>query len=316
MEELIPVAACLLIAFGIGSNDTSNALGVCIGTGIIKLRKALFLFGFLVLMGILLSGQKVMKTVGKDLLEPNLFILNTSITIAAVLIIYSNWRKLPLSTHQVIIGSLVGSGIGSAVDVNFISLLKIIISWIISPVIAFFFGHILYRIMEKTLSKLSFLQIEKIIRILLLISGMMIAYNTGANELATILGPVIYSGAIKEVPASLMGSLFVFLGAFILSHRVIETIGKGITTLDPFSGFAAQFGAGSCVLLFTFLGMPVSTTYCIIGAISGVGMLKGTETVRMELIKKIIFNLILVPSLAFFISFELARETPALWLLD
>jgi PiT family inorganic phosphate transporter len=194
--------------------------------------------------------------------------------------------------------------------------LEIIISWIISPVIAFFFAYNLYKIMEKTLSKLPFLQIERILRILLLISGMMIAYNTGANELATILGPVIYSGAVGKMPASLLGSLFVFLGAFILSHRVIETIGKGITTLDPYSGFAAQFGAGCCVLLFTFLGMPVSTTYCIIGAISGVGMLKGTETVRMELIKKIIFNLILVPSLAFFISFELARETLALLLID
>ncbi|MEW6215177.1 MAG: inorganic phosphate transporter [Nitrospirota bacterium] len=140
--------------------------------------------------------------------------------------------------------------------------------------------------MEKTLSKLPLFRIERILRILLIISGMMIAYNIGANELVTILGPVIYFGLIGKMQASLIGSLFVFLGAFILSHRVIETIGKGITTLDPYSGFAAQFGAGSCVLLFTFLGMPISTTYCIIGGISGVGMLKGMKTVRIGLVKK------------------------------
>jgi phosphate/sulfate permease len=161
--------------------------------------------------------------------------------------------------------------------------------------------------MEKTLSRLSFFSIERILRILLLIGGILIAYNTGANELATVLGPVIHSGLIGKMPSFLLGSVFVFLGAVLLSHRVIETVGKGITALDPYSGFAAQFGAGSCVLLFTFLGMPVSTTYCIIGGISGVGILKGVETVRVKLIKKVVSNWILAPSLAFLICFVVMR---------
>ena len=141
----------------------------------------------------------------------------------------------------------------------------------------------------------------------MLLSGILIAYNTGANELATILGPVIHSGLMEQMRASLIGSLFVFLGAVILSHRVIETIGKGITTLDPYSGFAAQFGAGICVMFFTILGMPISTTYCIIGGISGVGMSKGMETVKLDLIKKIIANWFLAPSLAFLISFLIMK---------
>lgn len=307
MAELIPFAACILIAFGIGSNDTSNALGICIGAGVIKLRKALFLFGCLVLVGVILSGQKVMKTVGKDLVEINLSILSISLSISALLIIFSNWKKIPLSTHQVIIASLTGSGVASDAYVNFFSLAKIVFSWIISPLIAFFFALTLYRTMEKTLSKLSLFRIERILRILLLMSGMLIAYNTGANELATILGPVIHSGLISRMQASLLGSLFVLLGAIILSHRVIETIGKGITTLDPYSGFAAQLGAGSCLLLFTFLGMPISTTYCIIGGISGVGMLKGMKTVRIGLVKKIIANWVLAPFIAFLICFAIMR---------
>jgi PiT family inorganic phosphate transporter len=62
-------------------------------------------------------------------------------------------------------------------------------------------------------------------------------------------------------------------------------------------------GAGSCVLLFTFLGMPVSTTYCIIAGISGVGMVKGMKTIRIELIKKMIFNWVFAPTLAFLLCF-------------
>jgi phosphate/sulfate permease len=307
MTELIPVAACILIAFGIGSNDTSNALGISIGCGIIRLRRALLLFGCFVLIGILLQGQTVMRTVGKDLLDINLHIISISLSVSAILIILSNWKKLPLSTHQVIIGSLIGSGIASGADINFSSIFKIILSWIISPLVAFFSALLLYKAMEKTISKLSLFRIERLLRILLLMSGILIAYNTGANELATILGPAIHSGLVEKMPASLFGSFFVFLGAALLSKRVIETIGKGITPLDPYSGFAAQFGAGICVLFFTFLGMPISTTYCIIGGISGVGMSKGMKTVRIELVKKIVANWILAPSLAFILSFVIMK---------
>ncbi len=307
MTELIPVAACILMAFGIGSNDTSNALGICIGCGIIRLRKALLLFGCFVLIGIMLQGQNVMKTVGKDLLDANRSIISISLSVSAILIILSNWKKLPLSTHQVIIGSLIGSGVASGVDVNFFSLFKIILSWIISPLIALFSAVLLYRTMEKTISKLSLFRIERILRVLLLMSGILIAYNTGANELATILGPIIYSGLMDRIQASFLGTFFIFLGAFLLSHRVIETISKGITILDPYSGFAAQFGAGICILFFTSLGMPISTTYCIIAGISGVGMLKGMKTVRIELIKKIIANWVLAPSIAFLICFAIIK---------
>ncbi len=170
MTEFIPIIACVFIAFGVGSNDTSNALGICIGAGIIKLRKALILFGCFVLLGITLQGQKVMKTVGKDLLEVNLSILSIALSISALLIIISNWKKLPLSTHQVIIGSLAGSGVASGADINFASILKIFLSWVISPLAAFFFAFFLYRMMEKTISKLPLFNIEKILRILLLIS--------------------------------------------------------------------------------------------------------------------------------------------------
>lgn len=307
MTELIPVAACILIAFGIGSNDTSNALGISIGCGVIRLRRALLLFGCFVLIGIVLQGQRVMKTVGKDLLDVNLSIVSISLSVAALLIILSNWKKLPLSTTQVIIGSLTGSGLASGAHINFLSISKIILSWIISPAVAFFSALLLYKAMEKTVSKLSLFRIERILRIILLMSGILIAYNTGANELSTILGPVIHSGLIEETRASLLGAFFVFLGAVLLSKRVIETIGKGITTLDPYSGFAAQFGAGICVLFFTSLGMPISTTYCIIGGISGVGMSKGMKTVKIQLIRKIIANWFLAPSLAFIISFAIMK---------
>lgn len=297
-------AASLLIAFGIGSNDASNALGICIGAGIIKLKRAIFLFGILVFLGILLQGQKVMKTVGKNIVDVNLSIAIVALALSAILIIISNWRKLPLSTHQVIIGSLIGSAVASDSTVNITSIIKIIISWIVSPFVAMGFSFILYKTLEKTLSKFPFFQIEKFLRTFLIFSGMLVSYNTGANELATVLGPLMHSGIeINKVLLFSIASIMVFLGAILLSHRVIETVGKGLTTLDPYSGFAAQLGAGACVLFFTFLGMPISTTYCIIGGISGVGLTKGMNTVKFGLLKKIATNFVVTPSLAFLLGY-------------
>jgi PiT family inorganic phosphate transporter len=307
MTELIPVAACILIAVAIGSNDTSNALGICIGCSIIKFKKAVILFGFIVLLGIFLHGQKVMNTVGKDIVEVNLSILSISFTISAFLIIFSNWKKMPLSIHQVLIGSLVGAGVSFHAEVSYMKLVEIFLSWAISPFIALLFAFGIYNLMEKTLSKLPFIMIERILRILLLMSGFLIAYNTGANELATVLGPVIHSNLLDRAPAFFFGAVFVFLGAFFLSYRVIETIGKGITAIDPYSGFAAQFGAGCTVMLFTFVGMPISTTYCVIGAISGAGMVKGVGTVNIKFIKKVFLNWILAPLLAFMLSYAIAK---------
>jgi len=300
----IAVATSFLIAFGIGSNDASNALSISVGAGIIKLKRAIMLFGVLVFIGIIIQGNQVMKTVGKNLVDVNMKIIIVAMTVSAFLIIFSNWRKLPLSTHQVIIGSLIGSALAEGFNVNFNSFLKIVISWAISPFLAVGFSYLFYKILEKILSKFSFFQIEKILRILLLLSGFLISYNTGANELATVLGPVIHSNiGIDKIYLFLIGSLMVFMGAILLSHRVIETVGKGITTLDPFSGFAAQFGAECCVLFFTFLGMPISTTYCIIGRITGVGLTKGIKTVKLSILRKIALNFITAPSIAFIISY-------------
>jgi len=303
MATLLPLIGCVFIAFVVGSNDTSNALGICIGCEILKFKKALCLFGPFVLLGAVLQGQKVMKTVGNDLLEVNFSILGVSLIVSALLIAFSNWKKLPLSTHQVIVGSFTGAGMASGIPVSMEFVAKIVLSWIVSPLGALFSALLIYKLMEKTLSRFSVFRIETILKSLLILCAIVIAYTTGANELATVLGGAVHGGLFSPTAASCGGALFVFLGALFLSPRVIETVGKGITTLDPYSGFAAQFGAATNVFIFTCLGMPVSTTFCIIGGIVGVGALKGMETVRFDLMRKMMLSWVAAPLLSFCICF-------------
>ena len=307
MDLFLSLLGSVFIAFVIGSNDTANALGICIGCNIITFKRAVRYFGLLVFLGMLLQGAKVMKTVGHDLLSVNVSIVGAALVISGLLIALANWKRLPLSSHQVIIGSITGAGTASGIPINTSSVLKISLSWVLSPLGALLFAFLFYRLMELTLSRLPVLRVERILRGLLVVSGFLIAYNTGANELATVLGGPVYAGLFTPLQASIGGALLVFLGATLLSPRVIETVSKGITLLDPFSGFAAQFGAGTCVLLFTTLGMPVSTTYCVIGAITGVGLLKGMETVRFHLLKKILLGWLLAPLVSFALGFLMIR---------
>ncbi len=291
MFKIFSLITVLLIAFGIGSNDSCNALGISIGAGVIRFKKAIFLFGILVLAGITLNGNTVMETVGKNIVKLPLPVVCLAMSVSAILIILSNWKKLPLSTHQVIIGSLIGAGIAYGATINLFSIQKILLAWLTSPLISGFIGYFFYKFMEKCLTGFAFFKIEKLLRIFLILSASLISFNTGANELATVVGPVAFSSQFSNIfYFYLLGSFSTFLGAFILSHKVIETIGKGIISMDPLSGFSAQFSAGLCVMLFTWLGFPVSTTYCIIGAISGTGLTKGVQTVKISLLKKIILN--------------------------
>jgi len=303
MIEIASIIASLLIAFSIGSNDTSNSFGICIGVGTITMKKALYLLGFFVLAGTILQGQKVMKTVGGEILQVNLEILVLSLIVSSILIISSNVNKFPISSHQVIIGSLAGSGLVFGASINTLTLQKIITSWAISPFVAFFFSILIFALMEKTLSKLPVFAIESALRTLILLSGIILAYNVGANELSTAFGPIVYSGLMTPLQAALMGSLLVWTGAYLLSGRVIDTICKGITKIEVYSGFAAQLAAGLTVLLFTQFGMPVSTTYCLIGGIYGVGFLKGMSTVNLGLLRNMFLNWILTPLGAFAICY-------------
>jgi len=307
MIELIPIIACLLIAFSIGSNDTSNAFGICIGCGLLKFKTALLLLLIFVFLGITVQGHAVMKTVGEELVGLNELMMSVSLMVSTLTIVFSNWKRFPLSSHQVIIGSLTGSALALGLGVNFGTLTKIVLSWIISPISAFVLAVLTYSVLERVMVRYSIFVVERLLSTLLLMGALLIAYNTGANELATAVGVVVHYGLLTPIQAGVLGAVSLFLGALALSHRVIETVGKGITALDVLSGFSAQLSAGLSVWIFTTLGMPVSTTYCIIGAIIGVGMLKGIGTVKRGLIKRILASWVLAPTVSFVICYTLTK---------
>jgi PiT family inorganic phosphate transporter len=147
-------------------------------------------------------------------------------------------------------------------------------------------------------------RVESIFRRLQVMTSGYMALSNGANDVANAIGPVaaVYSimitgviGSKVSVPVWLLafGGIGITVGICTWGHRVMETVGKRITKLSNTRGFTIDFSAATSILLASKLGMPVSTTHAVIGAVVGIGLARGLEAVDLRVIKMIIYSWLL-----------------------
>ncbi len=183
-------------------------------------------------------------------------------------------------------------------------------------------SHILYRMqsLRDAMKKQDpFLQsthhyqgVEKIFISLQILSASLVAFAHGANDVANAIGPVAaVFGVIKTqaliaestVPSWLLalGGSGIVIGLATWGWRVIETVGNKITELTPTRGFSAEFGAATTILLASKLGLPISTTHALIGAVLGVGMARGLQALNLQTLKEIVLSwIVTIPLCALF----------------
>ena len=154
--------------------------------------------------------------------------------------------------------------------------------------------------------------VEKIFVSLQILSACLVAFGHGANDVANAIGPVAAVlgvltthtlSAESFVPTWLLalGGAGIVIGLATWGWRVIETIGKKITELTPTRGFAAEFGAAATILLASKLGLPISTTHALIGAVVGVGVARGVKAINLQTIKEIAISwIVTIPLCALF----------------
>lgn len=170
------------------------------------------------------------------------------------------------------------------------------LSIIISISISLLSTAIIHRILPKNIDYAR----EFVFKTLLFFSCMAMAFSHGANDVANSAGPlagIIYiyeqgriPGDLVDIPftAILLSGIGISLGIIMWGYRVVETIGEKITTLTIETGFIAQFSGSLTILIVTRLGLPVSTTVAIVGAITGVGLARGVRSINTKTIFKII----------------------------
>jgi len=282
------------IAFVIGANDTANALGTSVGANLMEYKKLVLIFGVFVLLGCL-NAHNVGHTMG-SIVSGNVVL---PLIIAGFIITIITYKKIPISTHQVIVCALVGLNINSA---DMMLFAKIVSSWILSPILTATLSFVIYKIMHAVIEHLNIPILKKVefLKYGLLLSGGLIAYNLGSNDLPTALGAIS-----NNTYLFLLGGFILIFGALFFGKGVSETVGIHLVRLNTLEAFVAQLSAGLSVFVFTQFGMPVSTTQAIIGGVVGVGLTKGIKTVKWGTLINIIVGWISAPSFALIVGYIL-----------
>ena len=295
---IMGIAISFYMAFNIGANDIGNSIGTVVGSGALKMRSALILGALFIFIGAIYLGGNVTKTIGAGIISAG--VLNVTgafiiILAASLWISFTILRKIPISGSDAIVSAVFGYGLAAAGPsyIHFNVMGFIVLSWILSPIIGLVSGFVLYYILRR-----EFIRnvrgvglkdrVEKIFGYLQIGSSAFAALNVGAIDIAASTAVIFYafgtgiSGDIKFI-----GAIGLVLGILLAGGRITGTIGRRITELVPSRGFSAQISMASVVYLFALLGSPISPTQTLVGSVIGVGIARGTDTVKMDVIKHI-----------------------------
>nr|WP_320133000.1 inorganic phosphate transporter [uncultured Holophaga sp.] len=287
-----------------GFHDTANAIATVVSTGVLPGRIAVLMAGILNFVGALM-GTQVATTIAKGVADTQLVI--PAVVVAALLAaiiwnLFTWWFGIPSSSSHALIGGLAGAVVAHAGyrALHWTKLKEIGAFIVISPVMGFIIASVLIILILWIVRRKSPAKVNFAFRKLQLLSAAAMAYTHGLNDAQKAMG-IICLGLItyKFLPggaAKVVVPIWVKLGCAIMmglgtatgGWKIIKTLGHRIAKLRPIHGFAAE-AAGAIVLFTTgHLGIPVSTTHCITGAIMGVGASMNASAVKWGLAGNIV----------------------------
>ena len=314
MQILLVILTLMMgaaVGWSIGANDAANSLGTAVGSKVLTLKRAIILmviFGFL---GAWLQGSYVTKTIGKgivpiDQLGKNhaLYLALVASFAACIWVVIATYWKMPISTSHSIVGAVAGAGLGLQASVKWKVLLDIFICWIFTPIGAAILGFILYKILQNVFYRVIPRRYLKfVISLLIIISGCYVAFTWGANDVANSVGVISGAGILSPNLSVAFGGIAIIIGIMTWGYKVIETIGSEITHLLPIMALSAQLASALNVHVYTLLGIPVSTSHSIVGAICGVGLVRGSRVLNIQIMKDIILCWLATPLISGIVSF-------------
>ena len=312
---IVTVLLSIGVGWSIGANDAANSLGTAVGSKILKLRQAIILIAIFGFLGAFLQGSHVTKTIGKgivpiDQLDKDLAVylaLVASFAACAWVVLATYW-KMPISTSHSIVGAVAGAGLAIGAPIKWRVLLDIFMCWIFTPIGAAILGYIFFRVFKNIIYRIVPREhLKTVLTALIIISGCYVAYTWGANDVANATGVVVGAKILSTRMSVIIGGLAIVLGITTWGYKVIETIGSEITNLLPIMAFSAQLASAINVHIYTVFGIPVSTSHSIVGAIFGVGLVRGMKVLNMRIMKEIIICWLATPFISGIISFVLFK---------
>ena len=307
---VIIIVMTLFFDFVNGFNDSANSISTVVATKVLSPLQAVSLAAVFNFGGIVI-GRKIAQTVGTGIIDKNLLwdhlllILFCAVAAAIVWDLITWWFGIPTSSSHALVGGLIGAGVAVAgLDaIVWAGTSKTILFIVVSPMVGLVAAFLLTVLVTNLAKRKTRHQVNKWFRKLQIVSSMSLSLTHGTNDAQKGMGVIaliilIDAGdpsAAFDVPiwAMLACQTAISLGTFFGGWRIVKTMASRITKLDPSQGFCAETGAA--VMLFTTarLGIPVSTTHTISGAIMGVGATRRLSAVRWGVGRKIVIAWIL-----------------------
>jgi PiT family inorganic phosphate transporter len=272
------IIAALFFDFVNGFHDSANAIATVVGTRVLKPLHAVSMAAVANFAGPFIFGTAIAATVGKGIIQPEfstVYVILAGLIGAIIWDLITWYFGLPSSSSHALIGGLVGSALiaGGLDAIVFGGVEKTLIFMVVSPtlgfVIAFAFAIAIMYFLRSFKPRL--------------VNGMFGRLQIGSSIFFSL------SGAAASIA----------LGTFLGGWRIVKTMAFRLTQLRPYQGFCAETGGGAILTSMAWLGIPVSTTHAISGAIMGVGATKRLSAVRWGVGKRLIYAwIITIPASA------------------
>ena len=287
------------------------------GAGIRTKREATFLIAFFALLGAVIAGAPVVNTVGKGIvpgavLSSHLGLVLIVFVIAIIAISWANVARVPVATTHAIVCAIAGVGI-YADALNGRKFLEIIVWWVVGPFVAltinYLIGRFLYfRTLSFLTNRYSEKNINRILTIMITISGSFLAFSAGANNSANAVGPLVGIGLLNSTTGAILAGVAMGIGAIILGGRLLESVGKEITEICILRAVSVEFTGATFILIASFYGIPISIAEIVASGIIGFSFAQQgfSMTAKNRHVVRIAFFWIFVPIMAIGISYMLS----------
>lgn len=312
---MVLVALAILFDFMNGFHDAANSIATVVSTGVLRPGQAVVFAAFFNLIAIFVFHLSVAATVGKGIAQPG--VVDVHVVFGALIGAISwnlvTWYYgIPSSSSHALIGGIVGAVIAKTGTSGLVAagIWKTVAFIFVSPVLGFLLGSLMMVIVAWTFRRATPSRIDRWFRRLQLVSAGAYSLGHGGNDAQKTIGIIwmlliatgYASAGEAEPPTWVIVSCYaaIALGTMFGGWRIVKTMGQKITKLKPVGGFCAETGGALTLFLATALGIPVSTTHTITGAIVGVGSAQRASAVRWGVAGNIVWAWIFtIPASAF-----------------
>ncbi|MGH7642086.1 MAG: inorganic phosphate transporter [Candidatus Dormibacteria bacterium] len=309
--DLILVALALGFCASIGAHYTGACMGMPHALGLVSSRRALWMMAPLAFLGAALATHSVEERVGSGLLVHRLTTTGEILVVGLAfgLTIGYNRLRIPTSTIQLLVFSLVGVALGSHSGVRWPAIGSLVLLWVLAPLVAVGLGFLSTHLLDwlRDLSSLSFSarapQLWRLGGSALVLIGLAASFAMGANDVANATGALVGARLLAATPAGVLGGLGLAAGVLIWGKPLLGRVAFAIVRVDQTMAAAAQLVQAAVVLAAVSVGYFTSLNQALVGAMAGAGLARDRETVQRTVLLGILRGWLAGPASGLLLGF-------------